>query len=230
MRTQTTLAFLLVFAMTIGSAVGQTIWDGPIITFSKADSVDWTQEEHQDRISDSVWITRQHKQGIFNIVKESKYDSTSPGGTEWAYGTTANLGSLTFDSWIKINGNSPKSMIGKDAVLHLIAEDVYIDIKFLSFTGSNKGGGFSYERSTEPTADIEEVSPSDFNLYPNPTRDRLSVKGLKPGHSYIILDNMGRVLSTDVLRSSNDVDLTPLPPGIYTIVFEGIKPAMIRRL
>jgi hypothetical protein len=40
-------------------------------------------------------------------------------------------------------------MIGKDAVLHLIADDIYLDIKFLSWTAGG-GGGFSYERSTVP--------------------------------------------------------------------------------
>lgn len=38
-------------------------------------------------------------------------------------------------------------MVGKSAVLHLIPNDIYLDIKFLSW-GQAGGGGFSYQRST----------------------------------------------------------------------------------
>ncbi|WP_420601931.1 putative metal-binding motif-containing protein [Flagellimonas sp.] len=37
-----------------------TIWNGPEITFSKEDNVDWTDPANQDRITDKVWFTRQN--------------------------------------------------------------------------------------------------------------------------------------------------------------------------
>jgi hypothetical protein len=38
-------------------------------------------------------------------------------------------------------------MIGVDSVLHLIAEDIYIDIRLDSWSsGALSGGGFSYHR------------------------------------------------------------------------------------
>ena len=49
----------------------QTTWNGPTITFTKIDSSDWTQEANQDRITDEVWLTRQNRQGLFNIVDET---------------------------------------------------------------------------------------------------------------------------------------------------------------
>jgi len=46
-------------------------------------------------------------------------------------------------------------MIGQDAVLHLISDDIYLSIKFTGWGGA--GGSFSYDRSTptpvpEPSA------------------------------------------------------------------------------
>jgi hypothetical protein len=39
------------------------------------------------------------------------------------------------------------NIVGHDAVVHLVSEDVFIDIKFTAFTGGGEGGGFSYERT-----------------------------------------------------------------------------------
>ncbi|MEO6035718.1 MAG: Ig-like domain-containing protein [Verrucomicrobiota bacterium] len=41
----------------------------------------------------------------------------------------------------------PPATIGLNAVVHLVSEDIYIDIKFTSWGGS--AGGFAYQRSTE---------------------------------------------------------------------------------
>jgi Bacterial Ig domain len=51
-----------------------------------------------------------------------------------------------------VNGG-PLDTIGVNAVLHLIAEDIYIDIKFITWT-SVSGGGFAYERSTPALANM----------------------------------------------------------------------------
>jgi hypothetical protein len=45
-------------------------------------------------------------------------------------------------------GNFGSIIDGQDLVLHLITENIYMDIKFTSWK-SGKGGGFSYERSTD---------------------------------------------------------------------------------
>jgi len=52
----------------LGTLSAQTIWTGPTKTFVKTDSADWTLEANQDRITDSVWLTRADKQSLFNIV------------------------------------------------------------------------------------------------------------------------------------------------------------------
>ena len=138
-----------------------TIWSGAKTTFTKANYADWTLEANQDRITSNVWITRQNNQGIFNINTESIYAHfSSPQATEWATGTTANYSNYTYQAWEDWEytlGATP-NIVGVNAVLHLIIENIYIDIKFTSWTSGSAGGGFSYERSTDPNLPVELTS------------------------------------------------------------------------
>ena len=85
--------------------------------------------------------------GLFNGVSETGYASFfSPSNTVWAYGLLADYASLPYASWETWNGHSPPSMVGRDAVLHLLSDDVYLSINFSFWGGA--GGGFAYTRST----------------------------------------------------------------------------------
>ena len=42
----------------------------------------------------------------------------------------------------------PKDVVGKDLVMYLEDDDVYLTVKFTSWT-EGKNGGFAYERSTK---------------------------------------------------------------------------------
>jgi hypothetical protein len=135
-----------------------SIWTSIPITFTNVDFADPTLEANQDRITDNVWITRGAKQGIYNAVTEASYTSfLSPADTEWADGAATDWETLTFvawENWASIVHSGPPSTIGVAAVLHLITDDVYIDITFDSWTSgpgdpnSDPGGGFSYTRTT----------------------------------------------------------------------------------
>lgn len=130
--------------------------------FEKGDLVDWTLAENQDRITPNVWITRADTQGIFNIAQETAYDAlnNSPVDTEWATGAAADWATLSFADWTTWTGNSPPSTIGVDAVVHLITDDIYIDIRLVSWSGGGPGGGFSYLRGVEDSVASEEGSYS----------------------------------------------------------------------
>jgi len=135
------------------------IWTGPSLTFVKPSGTDGTLPANQDRLMPDVWLTRNLTMGLFNAAQETTYERySSPIGTEWAYGTLANYSSLTYTNWEGWNGHNPPSMVGKDAVLHLISDDIYLSIKFTVWGG--RGGAFSYERSTpipEPSAALLTV-------------------------------------------------------------------------
>jgi len=142
---------LIAFALSTPSWGAAMVWDGAPITFVKAPFADWTQPENQDRITPVIWLTRASSQGLFNIKTESFYThDLSPAGTEWAFGTTAQFASLNYTNWETWAGNNPPGTVGRDAVVHLIAEDIYLDLRFTSWSGAGGGGGFSYVRSTNP--------------------------------------------------------------------------------
>ena len=124
-----------------------TIWNGPLKSFTKTDGSNASEETNQDRLTAKVWITRGNNGGqIYNAAQEDKSDKyKSPIGTEWAVGNINNLDKLIFyDFRIAIQ---PKNIVGKDLALHLIEEDIYLSVKFKSWSQGQKGG-FSYERST----------------------------------------------------------------------------------
>ena len=132
----------------------RTLWQGDIITFSKPNGGDPNDEANQDRITERVWITRGNNtptgQGqIYNIVTESNAsDGTSPAGTAWAQGNYTDIDDLTFTSFRNATPNQkPKNAVGIPMVLHLVEDDIFIEIKITSWA-TNKQGGFSYERRT----------------------------------------------------------------------------------
>ncbi|MDB4152459.1 cadherin repeat domain-containing protein [Flavobacteriaceae bacterium] len=128
---------------------GYTIWTGATLTFTKSSGGDPTLASQQDALTDNVKITRGNTGGqIYNIVTESGYDKvSSPADTEWALGTVDDIDSLTFEPFRAATGGAPKNVVGQNLVLHLITDDVYISVKFISWAVL-KAGGFAYERST----------------------------------------------------------------------------------
>jgi surface protein len=128
-----------------------TIWNGTTITFTKADGANPEEEANQDRITDNIWITRGNDGGqIFNIKTETSYNKTdSPVGTKWAVGTLDEIETLTFKKFRAAVEKPNSSLIGKNLVMYLEEDDIYLSVKFTSWSGQ-KNGGFAYERSTKP--------------------------------------------------------------------------------
>lgn len=142
----------------------ETIWSGPMISFSKSAFADPKLESNQDRITDAVWLTRAEAGGLFNIASENSYSAPSPADSEWAWDlagfnsgldiSAANFLSLQFNTWVTAHGGAPSGpldVIGLPGVLHLISEDIYIDITMTGWSSRPAtGGSFSYMRSTVP--------------------------------------------------------------------------------
>jgi hypothetical protein len=147
-----------------GEAAAQTVWSGYAHSFTKPASTDPNDPENQDRITDNVWVTRASTGGIYNISQETFYDFSSPADTEWATdlnnpGDTiaaTNWANLDFASWIDAYGGSgggtlPARLIGRNAVVHMISDNIYIDLRFTDWTAGG-GGGFSYLRAVPEPA------------------------------------------------------------------------------
>lgn len=157
-----------------------TIWTGPTINFTN------TLVTDVDQMSGNVGLTRGSNQGIYNAVTETFFTHFfSPQGTEWANGTTANYAGLTYtdwNTWAKGVNPSPPSTVGVNAVVHLIADDIYIDIKFLQWA---VGGGFVYQRSTPaggntpPTVQI--IAPTNGASFTSPINVTITAQASDDG-------------------------------------------------
>ena len=125
------------------------IWSGALKAFVKGDEMDPKNQLNQDRITDNVWITRGNNGGqIYNAAKENNDNKTqSPIGTQWALGTLDKVNDLNFKNF-RAAVSKPKNVVGKDLVVHLTDDDIYLSIKFKSWSQGKKGG-FSYDRSTK---------------------------------------------------------------------------------
>ncbi len=121
--------------------------DDTMVGFAKTTGTDPTEAANQDRITDNVWITRGNDGGqIYNAKTESIADKdASPAGTLWAIGTLADKDNLTFTPFREAVGK-PKDVVGKDLVMQLVADSIFIDIKFIAW-GADKEGSFAYNRT-----------------------------------------------------------------------------------
>ncbi|MCX6930923.1 MAG: Ig-like domain-containing protein, partial [Verrucomicrobia bacterium] len=213
--TSWTLAALLAIAgVAAPTAAGAaTVWTGPMIPFINAAGSDATQAVNQDRLTPNVWITRGGLQGIYNAKTETAFTHfLSPADTAWADGTTASYSSLSYtnwDAWAKIIHVGPPNTVGVNAVVHLISEDIYLDVQFTSWGGS--GGGFSYRRSTPagtqvpPTVAI--VSPTNGAAFTAPANVLITATATAPDGS---VTNVGFFAGGTFLGGTNN------PP--YTII------------
>jgi glucose/arabinose dehydrogenase len=157
-----------------------TVWTGPTIIRGDANGV--------DQMTPSVGITRGASQGIYNISQEPGFTHfLSPKDTEWADGTTANYNTLSYtdwDNWAKNIHGGPPGTIGVNAVVHLISDNIYIDIKFLTW---GIGGPYSYQRSTPAAANLPPnvtiASPADGATFTSPATVTINASATDPDGS-----------------------------------------------
>ncbi|WP_242085147.1 T9SS type A sorting domain-containing protein [Aestuariivivens sediminis] len=233
MKSQLLVLYLCVCCLKVISA--QTIWTGSHTTFTKANFADPTLEANQDRITDHVWITRGDIQGIFNIKKEGAYSKTtgiSPIDTEWAFGTTDNWESLTYNTWVATIENNPPDMLNRNMVLHLITDDIYIDLEFTSWSiGNTAGGGFSYHRSTDSSLNIDDYdSITGIQIYPNPAQsfihfkhaNRFDIQSLK------ITTILGQQIFNYTILESG-IEVSNLKNGVYFLHITTISEKQVKR-
>jgi hypothetical protein len=163
-----------------------TLWSGPPVEFVKRDWADWTLPENQDRLSDGVALTRGDLAGLFNAAAESGYQrNISPAGTRWAFSGingnpvagfgAANHAQLLFQPWETAVGGAPilpGNILNRPAVVHLVEEDVYLDLTFTAWKQgispgqpTPSGGGFAYTRSS-PAGVVASAEPRQVPLLP----------------------------------------------------------------
>lgn len=149
-----------------------TVFTGYDVMFSKEGFADPMDPANQDPITANVILTRGNTSGIFNIASETNYMSfSSPAGTRWAFphnNPEATISAtawemLTFNDWETALGSAatggPPSTLNQNAVVHLVEDDIYLDIRFTQWgIGTSGGGSFAYERAAIGTS-----ASADFN-------------------------------------------------------------------
>jgi hypothetical protein len=153
-------------------ASAELVFTGLDYSFTKPNSADISLPQFQDRLTQSVWLVRGDSAGLYNRRFETEWNATSPVETEWAAYinnpadviSAANWANLDFDTWIDAyggagGGNLPSRLLGGNAVLHIIPEDIYIDVRITSWTAGRdaEGGGFSYLRSIIPVPEPNAI-------------------------------------------------------------------------
>ena len=128
-----------------------TVWNGPLIVYRQP-TADPTQVSNQDRLTPDVWLTRAASKGLFNAFYETNATTLSPTNTEWSFGTLDNYATLNYTNWLAwLNGSSPTTLVGKQTVLHLISDNIYLSVQFTNWAAGGSGG-FAYQRSTPSPA------------------------------------------------------------------------------
>ena len=156
-RLVVTLNFLL-FCMAPPITKPAEVWDGATITVNKQGG-----EQTVDNITPEISLTRGGSAGLYNPVAENSWSSTSPSGTAWAFAgingnlddasfAASNFENLNFDTWLQAlggTGMAGANIENRRGVLHLIQEDIYIDILFTFWEpGPTEEGNFTYMRSS----------------------------------------------------------------------------------
>jgi autotransporter-associated beta strand protein len=145
---------IAVLLISTDRAGASTTWGGPTIHFDKPDGADGTLPANQDQLTANVIFARGSSQGLYNAAVESGFThSFSPADTQWENGTTATINQSAFtdwNTWFKNINGGPGGIIGKAAVVHLVTDDIYLNLTFTSWADGRIGGagGFAYNRST----------------------------------------------------------------------------------
>lgn len=152
------------FAYQRSTPAPPNVWSGPLFTYNQP-SPNPTQATNQDRITPDVWLTRATSKGLFNAFFETNATALSPANAEWAFGTLDEYASLPYTNWLAwLNGQSPVTLLGQPAVLHLISDNIYLSVNFTVWA-SGGTGGFAYQRST-PFQPVLFNSPTNANNGP----------------------------------------------------------------
>jgi hypothetical protein len=139
------------------AAAAPMVWSGYTYEFVRPDFAD---PYPSDKITPKVHFIRGNDQGLYNAILDTGWTGSGPSGTRWATdinnaGKTiaaSNWQALQFGTWLAAYrglGSLGFEIENRNAVVHLVEEDIYLDLRFTDWTQRN-GGGFSYLRAEAP--------------------------------------------------------------------------------
>ena len=126
--------------------------DATPVRFTKVANADWRLVENQDQITPNVWLTRANQGLLFNARIEDRSNGAGPSGTKWFLGKLEDyeeeqLFTLEFESLKNAAGSRMKDTPGKTFIVHLVEDNVFIELTFHAWGNKSEGAGFSYSRT-----------------------------------------------------------------------------------
>ncbi|MFD2917059.1 T9SS type A sorting domain-containing protein [Psychroserpens luteus] len=108
--------------------------------------------------------------------------------------------------------------IAEDVVTNLnLPTDITFDGDIMYISQLNKISKIDLSLS------VDEFSTNNIVLYPNPTKDYLTISNLQSDLNFDISDVNGRVLKKGVVSPNTNIDVSSLSHGYYFITFDGVS-------
>ena len=170
-----------VFIVTVTLAHAQTFWTGPTNTFINPGN------NATDILTANVILTRAiGSGGLFNIANQPNWftGATPPAGTTWTVATLSHYMSFptnTFGPCPLEAGMRPPNDIGTTYVVHLVTNNIYLQLTLTSWGGGVLGGApgsYSYMRTTPaavaPPPTISITSPANGAVFAAPASEKIT--------------------------------------------------------
>lgn len=119
----------------------------PVIRFDKPGGADHTDPYYQDCITEDVCLTRASSRSLFNAATETESSGSSPAGTEWAMGRTADVDPDAYTAFSAAVGSDPTGAVGQVLSLHITGTDLYYDVVLTEWGNSDSGAPFAWSRT-----------------------------------------------------------------------------------
>lgn len=75
---------------------------------------------------------------------------------------------------------------------------------------------------------VETVSEQQFNIFPNPARNKIQIRNETAKGEFRIYNILGKIMLSEILTESNQtIDIRPLNPGIYIWQMENRKGKLV---
>ena len=154
------------------------------------------------RINDGTIDIGAYEYYLFHTVTFESNGGTAIEPKQAAHGTTISApeppekDNFTFNGWYKEEALTNQWDFATDVVV----EDITLYAKWITEEG------------------IKEIESNNLKIYPNPANNFVSIDGIDAGEMIIITDLNGRkLISTIASSTSETVDISGLPTGIYVI-------------
>jgi hypothetical protein len=189
-------AVFILLAAVVPMTRAQTIWNGPTTNFTPSGVYSAATPGTYDLLTADVALARNGDYPLFNSQMETSYDASagSPKNTTWALGSLTNLDTLiaddAFETWATVIGgggdgsNLFNYLPGKTYVVHLVSDNIYLQLTFDTWNSANQQGSslYSYTRTTPaavaPTPTVSITSPASNAVFAAPANIRITASAL----------------------------------------------------